>query len=253
MRDLEIHPDASSLYQAAARHVVEIARRSVAEHGAFFVALAGGSTPRELYLLLAEAPWRSMAPWDRTQVFFGDERCVAPDHPESNYRMAREALLDKLALPATHIHRMLGELEPNAAASAYQEEIRRAFAIDAEQAPGFDLILLGLGPDGHTASLFPDSAALREDRKWVVANYVAKLDSFRLTLTLPALNHAREVMFLVSGGSKAEVVHHIFETPERHFKYPAELVQPKLGRLRWLLDRAAASRLQPHTTSPSKG
>lgn len=247
MPPFEVYSDHRALFQAAAEHFSEIANSAVAAHGIFFVALAGGNTPRELYLLLAQPAWRSRVPWEKAHIFFGDERCVPPEHPDSNYRMAREVLLEALSLPEQNIHRMAGEQEPHAAALAYQQEIRRVFSIAGDKLPRFDLILLGLGSDGHTASLFPGTAALHEKEKLVVANYVDKLNSFRLTLTLPVLNNAQHIMFLAVGDNKANILHEIFEMPDRPIKYPAELVRPTNGTVIWLLDRAAANKLQSPT------
>jgi 6-phosphogluconolactonase len=240
---VEIYADPPALFRAAAEKFVQIANEAVQAQGKFFVVLAGGNTPRELYLLLAQENWQSRVPWGKTHVFFGDERCVPPDHADSNFRMAREALLDKLSLPESNIHRMRGEDAPDAAATAYAKEIPRVFGVEGNKLPRFDLILLGLGNDGHTASLFPGTAALHENQQIVVANFVEKFKSYRLTLTLPAINNAKEIVFLVSGESKAEIIYEIFNALNRPVKYPAELVQPASGRLLWLLDRAAASKL----------
>jgi 6-phosphogluconolactonase len=242
---IEIFHEPAALFRAAAEKIAGIAHAAVAECERFFIALAGGNTPRELYLLLARDEWRHQVPWAKTHIFFGDERCVPPDHPDSNYGMARKTLLDRLALPASQVHRMSGEQEPLAAAAAYEQEIRRAFESPPSEPVRFDLILLGLGNDGHTASLFPGTQALQEKEKLVVANYVEKFNSHRLTLTLPVLNNAHHVMFLISGESKANVVHEILQAPQRSFEYPAELVQPEQGKLWWLLDRAAAMKLNP--------
>jgi 6-phosphogluconolactonase len=242
---VEIFPDPATLFRVAAEKIAAIAHAAVATRGRFFIALAGGNTPRELYLLLARDEWRHQVPWANTHIFFGDERCVPPDHPDSNYGMAKKALLDRLALPASQVHRMSSEQEPLAAAAAYEQEIRRVLESAGNELPLFDLILLGLGNDGHTASLFPGTAALHEKEKLVAANYAEKFKSHRLTLTLPVLNNAHHVMFLISGESKANIVHEILQAPQRSFQYPAELVQPEPGKLWWLLDRAAAMKLNP--------
>jgi len=242
--EFEIHLDSSALFQSAAEKLVRIANDAVMKQGAFFVALAGGNTPCELYILLAHENWRARVPWQRTHIFFGDERCVLPDHPDSNYRMAREAFIAKVNIPESHVHRMAGEEEPHMAAAAYEQEIFRVFAANGIERPRFDLILLGLGSDGHTASLFPETSALHEKEKLVVANYVEKFKSYRLTMTLPLINASRQVLFLVSGESKAAIVEEIFKNTERSFQYPAELVQPNDGKLLWLIDRVAAAALQ---------
>lgn len=240
----EIHADPPALFRAAGEKFAQIANDAVKKQGAFFVGLAGGTTPRGFYLLLAQEGWRARVPWLQTHIFFGDERCVPPDHPDSNYRMAREALIERINVPEGNVHRMFGEDEPHAAAAAYEAEITRAFAQSGIKQPVCDLILLGIGPDGHTASLFPDTAALLEQKKLVMANYVEKFNSFRLTMTLPMLNRARNVLFLVSGEGKAAIINEIFMKWDRRFQYPAELVQPADGRLLWMLDRAAAAPMQ---------
>lgn len=237
---VEIYPDPPALFQAAAERFVQIANDAVSARGEFFLALAGGNTPRDFYRLLAAVEWQVRVPWHNTQVFFGDERCVPPDHRESNFRMAREALLDQLKLPEANIHRMAGEQNPQLAAAAYAAEIHRTFAACGLDQPRFDLILLGLGNDGHTASLFPDTEALHEKTKLVVANEVATGNTRRLTMTLPLLNLARHVLFLVSGEGKRAIVEEIFKNTTRSFQYPAERVVPVDGRVMWMLDRAAA-------------
>jgi len=242
--EVAYYKDHTSLFRGAAEKFVKAANDSVEMQGYFFVALAGGNTPRDFYRLLAKPEWRERMPWEKTHIFFGDERCVPPDHSDSNYRMAREALLDDLALPDEQIHRMAGEQEPHAAAVAYEREIRRVCVEAGMKRVGLDLALLGLGTDGHTASLFPGTAALQEKIKLAAANYVEKFNSYRLTMTLPMLNRAFDVIFLVAGESKADVVYEIFKAHNRRFQYPAELVQPKSGNVYWLLDDATASKLQ---------
>ncbi len=239
--------DAEALARAAAAEVVRAATRAVARRGAFTIALAGGATPRRLYALLADdrAPFRERIPWERTHVFFGDERHVPPDHADSNYRMAHEALLARV--PAASVHRMRGELpDAEAAAAAYESELRDFFRIPGagEPPPRLDLVLLGVGADGHTASLFPGSPALDERRRWTAAPWIARLRSRRLTLTLPVLDRAREVLFLVSGADKAEALSRaIAPADPREEPPPAARVRPQA--LVWIVDDAAASRLPP--------
>ncbi len=254
-------PDPHALAAEAARRFVALAAEAIAQRGRFTVALAGGSTPAELYRLLAQTPWREQVDWPRTLIFFGDERCAPPDHAWSNYRMAAATLLDHVPLPPGNICRMAGERPPADAARDYAAALRRAFGLAGSARPRFDLVLLGLGDDGHTASLFPGTAALAERRRLVVANdppgYVQPAVS-RITLTFPALNAARAVMFLVAGAGKAEKVQAILGAaesghPERNTgrfdagveskDLPAGQVRPRQGRLIWLLDRAAASEL----------
>ena len=237
MNEIRIYPDTDHLARAAAEGFVALAAEAVAARGQFSVALAGGSTPRAAYALLAAEE----VDWSRVHVFWGDERCVPPDHPDSNYRLAREALLDHVSLPAGNVHRMRGEMEPEAAAQAYAAELRAFFGT---QWPSFDLVLLGMGNDGHIASLFPGSAALRETARPVVAVTVEYQDrpAHRVTLTLPAINAARQVLFLVTGAAKAETLWAVLEGPAERF--PAQLIRPTSEQLTWLVDTTAASRLK---------
>jgi 6-phosphogluconolactonase len=207
------------------------------------VALAGGATPREAYRGIAadEMSGARRLPWACIHLFFGDERCVPPDHPESNFRMAREALLSQVPVPPENIHRMRGELEAAAAADDYQATLQSFFQPPPGEFPRFDLILLGLGADGHTASLFPGSPALLETRRLVCANPVPQLDTWRLTLTLPVLNAAAEVVFVVSGAEKAETLRRVLRGAPH--AYPAQAVSPARGRLLWMADEAAAREL----------
>jgi 6-phosphogluconolactonase len=236
--------DPEAMTSAAAAELARRGTAAVAERGSFTLVLAGGSTPRMLYRHLAgmTEPSRARVPWDRTHLFFGDERHVPPDDPDSNYRMAEEALIAHVS--AASVHRMRGE-EPAAAvaAAAYEAELRAFFHLRGadEPPPRFDLVLLGLGSDGHTASLFPGSAALDERRRWVVAPFVERLGAHRITLTLPALNRARAVLFLVSGAQKAEALARVL-APAAGELPPAARVQPEGGELLWIVDRDAAAR-----------
>ena len=232
MSSYQVYPTSRTLAIAAAEHFVSLAREAVAAREQFNVALAGGSTPRTTYTLLAEPPFAAQVDWSRVQIFWGDERCVPPAARDSNYRMAWETLLSQIPIPAQNIHRIKGELPPQQAASAYQCELEAVLG----PAGRFDLIWLGLGTDGHTASLFPDTRALAEQERWVRANYVERLASWRITLTLPIINAARQVTFLVSGENKLQALNRI-QAGER---LPAALVNPLPGKLRWLLDAAAA-------------
>jgi 6-phosphogluconolactonase len=248
-RSIEILEDKAALTRAAAAAVTARAATAVAERGRFTVALSGGSTPKDLYHLLAdpEEPFRARLPWKEIHFFWGDERHVPPDHADSNYRMARETLLDPMSIPPENIHRILAE-NPDAAAAAaqYEAELRLFFSTpaDAPEAwPRFDLVLLGLGPEGHTLSLFPGSPALHERERWVVAPWVEKLQTFRITLTPPVVNHAAAVLFLVAGDEKEDALHAILEEVGDADLYPARIVRPEAGDLLWLLDRAAAKRL----------
>jgi 6-phosphogluconolactonase len=238
----EIHvvPDAAALAEAGALEFARAASDALEDRGIFRMILAGGSTPRALYARLTRGPFRRSIRWDRVRFFFGDERCVPPDHERSNYRMAREALFDPLKIPAAHVLRMKGEADPARAARDYEVAIRRRFA---GRPPRFDLTLLGLGEDGHTASLFPGTAALAERRRLVAANDVPKFSEWRLTLTFRALNAARRVVFLVSGREKASAAAKILKKERGYRDLPAAGVSPSRGTLLWLLDEAAASKL----------
>jgi 6-phosphogluconolactonase len=233
--------DAGEVARTAAEEVARAAAGAFAARRRFTVALAGGSTPRRLYALLAEpgGPFRARIPWASTHVFFGDERSVPPEHPESNYRMAREALLDHVAVASVH---PIPADEPDAA-ERYEEELRHFFGVaSGGPPPPLDLVLLGLGPDGHTASLFPGSAALDEETRWVVSTFVDRLGTRRTTLTLPVLNRARGVVFLVSGAEKAAALAGVLAPAPGAAPLPAARVAPAGGTL-WIVDRAAASRL----------
>jgi len=231
------------LFQAAADEVIRAATDAVVQRGRFTIALSGGSTPRSMYTLIAANASASL-PWDRMFFFFGDERHVPPDDAESNYRMARETLLSKVAIPPANVFRIPAE-NPDASAAAedYEETLRRFFTLAPGEFPRFDLILLGIGPDGHTASLFPETAALQEKSRLVVANWVEKMNTSRITLTLPVLNAARSIAFLVSGIDKAAALHEVLEGNAPAEMYPSKLVQPRPGKLIWFVDRAAASQL----------
>ncbi|MBI2156047.1 MAG: 6-phosphogluconolactonase [Candidatus Rokubacteria bacterium] len=234
--------DADALAETAARLVVETAREAVRRHGRFTIALAGGATPRETYARLAAPPWRARVAWDRTWVFFGDERAAPPDHPESNYRMAHDALLAHVPVPPDQVIRMRGEAEDtDAAAAEYARHLAAVFATRRGALPRLDLVLLGLGVDGHTASLFPGSPVLKEVFRPVAAVHAAAAAiPQRLTLTFPVLNAAARVVFLVAGAEKAKVVKAVLADQA---PLPAALVRPDDGELVWLLDRAAAALL----------
>ena len=240
-RSIEVLATAADLFHAAAEEFVRAARAAIGAQGRFTVALSGGSTPKALYSLLA-SNYADFA-WNRVFLFFGDERHVPPTDPESNYRMVKESLLTKIAIPAENVFRVPAE-NPDAAAAAadYEAQLRRFFQIKSGEFPRFDLILLGLGPDGHTASLFPDSAALDEQSRLVVANWVAKFNTYRITLTFPVLNRAAEIMFLASGPDKAEILHQVLEAKNIP-PLPSQRVEPSDGKLLWMLDEPAAAKL----------
>jgi 6-phosphogluconolactonase len=230
--------DVGELARKAAEQFVALAGAAVARAARFAVALSGGSTPRALYELLGSTEYRERIDWRHVHLFWGDERCVPPDHSESNFRMARKIWISQIQIPAENIHRMEGEKEPRAAAAAYEQELQQFFAPAPGQMPRFDLILLGVGADGHTASLFPGNAALDEQERFVVADYVEKLKAHRVTLTLPVINAAAQVTLLVSGASKAAVVRRILRGSETA-KLPAAKVRPANGSLAWLITKDA--------------
>ncbi len=231
------------LFEAGAELVAHAAKEAAEERGRFTIALSGGSTPRSLYNLLATNA-RTSLPWDRMFFFFGDERHVPPTDKDSNFRMANEAMLSKVPIPQANIFRVPAE-NPDAAAAAeaYEQSLLKFFSPEPGQVPVFDVILLGLGPDGHTASLFPGTAALQEKSRLVVANWVEKFNTHRITFTLPVLNAARCVAFLVSGTDKAPALEAVLQSNASAEQYPAKLVHPANGKLIWLVDRAAASGL----------
>jgi 6-phosphogluconolactonase len=231
------------LFQAAAEEVISSAAEAIAQRGRFTIALSGGSTPKNLYTLIAANASASL-PWSQVFFFWGDERDVPPTDAESNYRMALETILSKIPIPPGNVFRIPAEnSDASAAAEMYEKTLQNFFALKPAELPRFDLILLGMGPDGHTASLFPETAALQEESRLVVANWVEKLHTHRITLTLPVLNAAREVAFLVSGADKATVLHEVLEGKALGEQYPSKLVRPGKGKLIWFVDRAAASEL----------
>jgi 6-phosphogluconolactonase len=238
--------DADALAREAAAQLARIAQQSVAASGRFTLVLSGGSTPRRLYTLLADAraPFRAAIPWEATQIFFGDERHVPPDDSQSNFRMADEALLSHVPIPAANVHRVQAERADAAEAAAlYAREIARAFALPPGEWPRFDLILLGMGPDGHTASLFPGTDALAVRDRTVAATWVAKFAAYRITLTLPVFDAAAAVHFLVSGADKAQTLRAVLDSGSAPDAFPCQRIRPREGELLWLVDRAAAGAL----------
>ncbi len=233
------------LFHAAAEEVLSCAKKAIAARGGFTIVLSGGSTPKSLFNLIA-ANAATSVDWSKVFFFWGDERHVAPTDADSNFRMADETLLSKISVPAGNIFRIPAENpDAGAAARAYEKTLNEFFALKAGEFPRFDLILLGMGPDGHTASLFPETEALQERSHLVVANWVEKLKTFRITLTVPVINAAREVAFLVSGGDKSPALREVLQGKASPEKYPSKLVRPGEGKLLWFLDRAAASELAP--------
>lgn len=233
--EIKVLPDAAALAAEAAERFITLARESTEQRGRFSVALSGGHTPETMFQLLAQEPYRSQVAWEKVEIFFSDERCVPPDSQESNFRMANEALLKKVPIPGDNVYRMRGEIDPNEAATEYGQVLKEKFADR-----GLDLIFLGMGPDGHTASLFPGTEALREAKHRCVANYVPKFNAWRITMTAPFINRAQTVMFLVTGADKAERVKDVLEGPPDPERLPSQLIRPDPGTLVWLLDVAAA-------------
>jgi 6-phosphogluconolactonase len=242
------YKDPRAIAEAAAKRFLDSAKRAVAKADRFVVVLAGGSTPRWLYRRLTGPPYRNGVPWSKTFFVFGDERCVPPDDEASNYRMVQETLFGPLEIPAVRVLRMKGEQNPVEAARRYEVRLGDLFLNRPKRR--FDLVLLGIGADGHTASLFPGTAALEEQERWVVANEVPRLGAARLTLTLPALNTARRVIFQATGEEKAQVIAEAFGGVEHEARHPCELVAPPWGRREVLIDHAAASRVPRDEAAP---
>ncbi|HEY5006286.1 MAG TPA: 6-phosphogluconolactonase [Ktedonobacteraceae bacterium] len=238
-----IYSDIDTLSQEAARYVVRVASESITTHGRFTLALAGGSTPKKLYGLLASEPYRDQIDWALTEIFWSDERCVPPDSEDSNYHLAQEVLLSKVPISATQIHRMPADADNRDQASlAYIQEIQRVFGTNG--IPSFDLIQLGMGPEGHTASLFPHQASLHEQTRLIMPVTVPKPPPPRLTFTPPLLNAATHVLFLVTGQDKADALQAVLEGEYNPDEYPAQIIRPTQGEVTWMLDPAAASKLR---------
>lgn len=247
-REIRIYPDTIQLNRALADRVVSISEKAIAARGRFVIGLSGGNTPRAAYELMATPEYVSLIDWQNSYIFWGDERCVPPDSPDSNARMARETLLNFVPVPVNHIYRIHGEAGAEQAAEQYEATLRDFFTHRlGMRSPRFDLLLLGMGADGHTASLFPHTAALNERKRWVVGHYVPNVSAWRVTLTVPALNAAANVIFLTTGSDKADVLKQVLEGPYLPEQFPSQLVQPENGRLTWLLDRSAAARLSSET------
>src|SRR5258708_30575674 len=241
--------------RAAAQFFSDVVSKAASDRGVARIAISGGVTPKSMFELLADPaePFLKQVPWDRIELYWVDERCVPPDHPESNYRMTRETLLSKVPLPAERVHRMEGELEPEVAAARYESTIRNSFKLEGAETPNFDLILLGMGDDGHTASLFPHTEALNEISHIVVPNHVLQKDTWRITLTWPVINQGREVAFLIEGAGKTQVLHDVLLGTYQPETYPSQLIRPASGQLTLLLDAAAAAKLPALPNSDSTG
>jgi 6-phosphogluconolactonase len=241
--EVKILADLEQVSRRAAEEFVQQANQAVHTKRFFTVALSGGSTPQRLYSLLANGaePFRAQVPWDKIHFFWADERHVPPVHPDSNYRLASEMMLSKVPVPPEHVHRVQAEnSSADTAAQAYEQELREFFHLEEGQQPRFDLVLLGMGPDGHTASLFPGTDVLRETKRLVAAPWVEKLHTYRISLTPPALNSAALIIFLVSGKEKAGALRSVLKGDYQPERFPAQLIHPISGRLLWLVDQAAA-------------
>lgn len=247
--NLEIYENAKELAWAAALRFASLAEQAIQERGRFTVALSGGSTPKALFSILAQQPFVDSLPWPNIYFFWGDERCVPPDHADSNFRMTCEALLSKARIPAENVFRILAEDEDHdRAATNYSETLRKFFNLVASasgtELPQFDLVFLGMGADGHTASLFPGSAALQVNDRIATANFVEKFNSWRITLTAATINNAHQIIFLVAGEDKAAPLKEVLEGEYQPETYPSQLIKPVNGALLWMLDEAAAARLE---------
>lgn len=247
MDQIKVFPARAALVEAVAGDLAACAQEAITRRGRFSIALSGGSTPGPLFDHLASRAFRGRIAWSSVHVFWGDDRAVPPDHKDSNYRLAKERLLDHVPIPPAQIHRVHTELAPELAADHYQRLLREFFAAGApnEPQPRFDYLLQGMGPDGHTASLFPHTAALAitDPERWVVANYVPQIDTWRITLTAPAINAGRNVVFMVEGAGKAERLREVLRGNYRPDELPSQLIAPVDGRLVWMLDEAAAAQL----------
>ena len=239
-RAIHVFDSKQQLVEACAEKILEIVTVATTERRRCSLALAGGSTPRDVYALLATEKYRRRVEWSKLFLFWGDERTVPPDHLDSNFRMASESLLSHIAIPPANIFRMKGEIVPSTAAIEYEKQLEIFFG---EKIPQFDLILLGLGDDGHTASLFPGTNALDETQRWVISVFVPKFNTHRITLTLPVTNNSRQVMFIVSGRSKSQIVPGVLKSKQPTKELPATLVQPQNGKLDWMLDAEAGALL----------
>lgn len=252
--DYIVEPDGAALAQRTAQQFVEVAEQAASRQGRARIAISGGSTPKAAFQLLADPkqPWLKRMPWDKLEIYWVDERTVPPDHPESNYRMTREALLDHVPLEPEQVHRMEGELEPEVAAARYESLLRNNFRLEGAESPRFDLIALGMGDDGHTASIFPHTEAIHTLGRLVTANQVPQKDTWRITLTWPVINQGSSVFFLIGGQNKAELVKEVFTGPRDPERLPSQLIWPASGILTLVLDKDAAS-LLPATDGQGRG
>jgi 6-phosphogluconolactonase len=237
-RFVKVVPDPSTVASTAAQRIADLSDDAISIHGKFSIALSGGSTPKALFQLLAADPYAKRIDWKNWRIYFGDERCVPPTHADSNFLMASEAMLNKVAIPSEHIHRMKGEIDPQQAATEYGELLKSHFADG-----GLDVILLGMGDDGHTASLFPHTTALNETKHRCVANFVEKLNTWRITMTAPFINRARQIIIMATGANKADRLHQVLDGPPDTQNLPIQMIDPPAGQALWLLDAPAAAKL----------
>jgi 6-phosphogluconolactonase len=245
---IRILNDLETLSQAAAEMFADLANRAIASQGRFSVALSGGYTPRRLYEILAGKPFQVQIHWEDVYIFWGDEHCLPANDPRSNSRMARQTLLSHVPIPANHVHPILGDLPAALAAAHYESDLQEFFGV---RPPIFDLVLLGLGENAHTASLFPYAHVLGESERWVSEAYVAEQSMYRVTMTVPLINQAKEVIFLVSGAEKASALQNVLEGAYLPHEFPAQLIHPNGTHPIWLVDKAAAHKLIPETVEPA--
>jgi 6-phosphogluconolactonase len=233
--EIKVMRDLPEVARETADRIVETAARMIALQGKFSIALSGGSTPKALHTLLASDAYRDKIDWANVHIYFGDERCVPPDSADSNYRMAKETLLDRAPIPPANVHRIRGEIDPQAAAKEYGELLKADFADG-----GIDLTLLGMGDDGHTASLFPYSEGLKETKHRCIANWVEKMKTWRVTMSFPFLNRSDQILIMAAGASKASRIAEVLEGPREPDRLPIQDIAPESGKLTWILDAAAA-------------
>jgi 6-phosphogluconolactonase len=244
-----VYEDAAGFSRHAAQFFADQIGAAVEKRGIARIAISGGNTPKPVFALLAGEGFQAKVPWSNIQLFWVDERCVPPDHPDSNYGMTKKALLDHVPIPEANIFRMEGELDPEEAAARYESAIRNTLRLEGAELPTFDLVALGMGDDGHTASLFPHTAGLHEFGRIVIANHVPQKDAWRITLTSPVINQARNVIFLIQGADKAPVLKRVLLGPYDPETLPSQLIQPASGKITILLDEAAAAQLPPTVES----
>lgn len=242
MSNLTVFKDVTGFVDGAADFIATCGAGAIADRDRFTIALSGGGTPKLIYARLASAGYKDRIDWSKWHIFFGDERCVPPDDAKSNFRMAREAMLDHVPVSPENVYRIRGEDDPAMAALRYEQQVAGLFR--SASPPAFDLILLGMGDNGHTASLFPGTAALRERVRWVIPQYVEVMSTWRVTFTTALINAARNVAFMAEGVAKADMLWNVIKGPYQPDVWPSQLVQPVAGKLHWLVDQAAAAKVQ---------